>query len=334
MLNKNKKNLSSFEIKTIYINNSSKNKSKIKYNQDDSMLSKKSSKNETNLNALTYKKELKNKNQENKHDNINLYYKYLLKDKNNSIIKVYDKNNSAPNILHNNSLNINKKKFLYSYLKKINNEKKGIQLSNKNNFRLKKKDNNVGGVNNNINNCPKNNLKKMFINNSIATFNKNRKNINLSLNISTFGENISNETFQFEKLLEYKKFIDKQIARLIKEKKNNTYKNRNSDKGKKIIFPLKKKLYKTIYKSNSISDLGRNKRNIIKLKIYSRNNKNKSNDNLNLIKIPNRIKNFKHQLNKDSFSKNKLKKFVKDANIKGKIYLDSYNEMMNMRYIY
>ena len=163
MLNKNKKNLSSFEIKTIYINNSSKNKSKIKYNQDDSMLSKKSSKNETNLNALTYKKELKNKNQENKHDNINLYYKYLLKDKNNSIIKVYDKNNSAPNILHNNSLNINKKKFLYSYLKKINNEKKGIQLSNKNNFRLKKKDNNVGGVNNNINNCPKNNLKKMFI---------------------------------------------------------------------------------------------------------------------------------------------------------------------------
>jgi hypothetical protein len=346
------------KLYSINNNNSAKNKKSINYNQDDSMNinnininQKKNSKNEDicgcssnissnitkkkmNFNALNNNinlKTMKNCKQKginyNVNDNISLYYKFLNKEKISNVRKSVDKNNSAPNLILqnnsncNNSTYLNKKKFLKNYLNKINNlkkegkeekEGKNIYLSNRNDFNYVNKDNS----NNDINSAMKNNLKKLPYN-----FN----------NTSTIGGEVDNlriETKKVQqKLSEYHKMIDMRIDELIKDKKYKLVQKqkrfKSSDDFNKILSP-KDQLFKKISK---ISNHGRNKNSCNRL--YNTNYRNISNDN---------TKNSQHKItiynplvHKDNTNQNKHKNY---NNMKGKIYLDSYNEMMNKKNIY
>ena len=298
-------------------------------------------------------------------DNISLYYKYLNYDKNTGVRKSLDKNNSAPNIyLHNsnNSSNVNRKKFISNYLKKINNGNiaSSINLLSKNsdiNFATKDNNsflnaNNTKNNNNNnyyINNySSKNNLKKLpFNNNNTVNMNKNKSNINLTTSI--LGENLNLEKYKVQqKLSEYRKLIDKKIDDLMKDKKTKINKNNNisCDIENRRIYSPKAKLYKKISKVTSSSDFGRNKKKKVGGKFSNTNFKNISNENIKNIPdkitiIPRRIEEYDQKIyynpliNKDKINNNILKKVIRNGNIKGKIYLDSYNEMMlNKKNIY
>ena len=298
-------------------------------------------------------------------DNISLYYKYLNYDKNTGLRKSLDKNNSAPNIyLHNsnNSSNVNRKKFISNYLKKINNGNiaSSINLLSKNsdiNFATKDNNsflnaNNTKNNNNNnyyINNySSKNNLKKLpFNNNNTVNMNKNKSNINLTTSI--LGENLNLEKYKVQqKLSEYRKLIDKKIDDLMKDKKTKINKNNNisCDIENRRIYSPKAKLYKKISKITSSSDFGRNKKKKVGGKFSNTNFKNISNENIKNIPdkitiIPRRIEEYDQKIyynpliNKDKINNNILKKVIRNGNIKGKIYLDSYNEMMlNKKNIY
>ena len=352
-MNRNKKSLSSSsEIKSIYNNNSSKNKSNSIYNQDESIQSKKylkkeclfinTSKNKNNiLNIKKDQRNIKNNNQDNLYENINLYYKNLTNDKNNCLRKSFDNNNSAPNIyLYNNknSSNINRKKFISNYLKKIRNNynlNEFKNLSSKKDLDYIIKDN---SFNNNKNNySSKNNAKILPFNAANKTFNNNINNKNISLNTSIPGENLNIEKFKVQqKLFEYRKLIDRKINELIKDKKKKL--NKNSEIENKTP---KNKLYRKSYKSKSMSDFGRNKRKLIKANLNNTNYKNINNESSKNIQnkitiIPKRIIDYEQRnaLNPISNSKNKIKKLVNNANIQGKLYLDSYNEMMNKKNIF
>ena len=298
-------------------------------------------------------------------DNISLYYKYLNYDKNTGLRKSLDKNNSAPNIyLHNsnNSSNVNRKKFISNYLKKINNgnNASSINLLSKNsdiNFATKDNNsflnaNNTKNNNNNnyyINNySSKNNLKKLpFNNNNTVNMNKNKSNINLTTSI--LGENLNLEKYKVQqKLSEYRKLIDKKIDDLMKDKKTKINKNNNisCDIENRRIYSPKAKLYKKISKVTSSSDFGRNIKKKVGGKFSNTNFKNISNENIKNIPdkitiIPRRIEEYDQKIyynpliNKDKINNNILKKVIRNGNIKGKIYLDSYNEMMlNKKNIY
>ena len=298
-------------------------------------------------------------------DNISLYYKYLNYDKNTGLRKSLDKNNSAPNIyLHNsnNSSNVNRKKFISNYLKKINNgnNASSINLLSKNsdiNFATKDNNsflnaNNTKNNNNNNyyinNNSSKNNLKKLpFNNNNTVNMNKNKSNINLTTSI--LGENLNLEKYKVQqKLSEYRKLIDKKIDDLMKDKKTKINKNNNisCDIENRRIYSPKAKLYKKISKVTSSSDFGRNIKKKVGGKFSNTNFKNISNENIKNIPdkitiIPRRIEEYDQKIyynpliNKDKINNNILKKVIRNGNIKGKIYLDSYNEMMlNKKNIY
>ena len=298
-------------------------------------------------------------------DNISLYYKYLNYDKNTGLRKSLDKNNSAPNIyLHNsnNSSNVNRKKFISNYLKKINNgnNASSINLLSKNsdiNFATKDNNsflnaNNTKNNNNNNyyinNNSSKNNLKKLpFNNNNTVNMNKNKSNINLTTSI--LGENLNLEKYKVQqKLSEYRKLIDKKIDDLMKDKKTKINKNNNisCDIENRRIYSPKAKLYKKISKVTSSSDFGRNIKKKVGGKFSNTNFKDISNENIKNIPdkitiIPRRIEEYDQKIyynpliNKDKINNNILKKVIRNGNLKGKIYLDSYNEMMlNKKNIY
>ena len=374
ILNKNKNNNSFSETKKIYLNNSSKNKSNIIYNQDETLYSKNiknennsiaNSKNESNYNMISYnikQKTLRNNqnnlSMNNINDNLSLYYKYLNYDKYNKVRKSLDKNNSAPNIyLHerNNSSNANRKKFISNYLKKINNNVNNPQngnLSNNlpknNDMNYNTKDNNLNYIYNLKNNVDNNlgsksNLKKFHMNIHNKTFilNKNKSNINLSTSI--LGENINIEKYiAKQKLSEYRKLIEQKVDKLIKDK---ITKNNQNDKENKRLYSPKSKAYKKINKIMSSSDFGRNKKTDKNSLFSNTNYKNSSNEDIKNLPdkitiIPKRIQDYEPKINynsilvKDNINKNKFKKISKNANIKGKIYLDSYNEMMNKKNIF
>ena len=298
-------------------------------------------------------------------DNISLYYKYLNYDKNTGLRKSLDKNNSAPNIyLHNsnNSSNVNRKKFISNYLKKINNgnNASSINLLSKNsdiNFATKDNNsflnaNNTKNNNNNyyINNySSKNNLKKLPFNNTNNTVNMNKNKSNINLTTSILGDNLNLEKYKVQqKLSEYRKLIDKKIDDLMKDKKTKINKNNNisCDIENRRIYSPKAKLYKKISKVTSSSDFGRNKKKKVGGKFSNTNFKNISNENIKNIPdkitiIPRRIEEYDQKIyynpliNKDKINNNILKKVIRNGNIKGKIYLDSYNEMMlNKKNIY
>ena len=298
-------------------------------------------------------------------DNISLYYKYLNYDKNTGLRKSLDKNNSAPNIyLHNsnNSSNVNRKKFISNYLKKINNGNiaSSINLLSKNsdiNFATKDNNsflnaNNTKNNNNNYYNnnySSKNNLTKLPFNNNNNTVNMNKNKSNINLTTSILGENLNLEKYKVQqKLSEYRKLIDKKIDDLMKDKKTKINKNNNisCDIENRRIYSPKAKLYKKISKITSSSDFGRNKKKKVGGKFSNTNFKNISNENIKNIPdkitiIPRRIEEYDQKIyynpliNKDKINNNILKKVIRNGNIKGKIYLDSYNEMMlNKKNIY
>ena len=354
-LEKKKKEITDLKTKIEILNKSIfKKLYSINNNQDDSMNinnininQKKNSKNEDiygcssnitkkkmNFNALNNNinlKTMKNCKQKeinyNVNDNISLYYKFLKKEKIANIRKSVDKNNSAPNLILqnnsncNNSTYFNKKKFLKSYLNKINNlkkegkeEKKGknIYLSNRNDFNYINKDNS----NNDINNAMKNNLKNLPYN---------------CTNTNTIGGEVDNlriETKKVQqKLSKYHKMIDMRIDELIKDKKYKLVQKqkryKSNDDFNKIISP-KDQLFKKISK---ISNHGRNKNSCNRL--YSTNYRNISNDNAK--NSFHKITIYNPLVHKDNINQNKCKNY---NNMKGKIYLDSYNEMMNKKNIY
>ena len=298
-------------------------------------------------------------------DNISLYYKYLNYDKNTGLRKSLDKNNSAPNIyLHNsnNSSNVNRKKFISNYLKKINNgnNASSINLLSKNsdiNFATKDNNsflnaNNTKNNNNNYYNnnySSKNNLTKLPFNNNNNTVNMNKNKSNINLTTSILGENLNLEKYKVQqKLSEYRKLIDKKIDDLMKDKKSKINKNNNisCDIENRRIYSPKAKLYKKISKVTSSSDFGRNIKKKVGGKFSNTNFKNISNENIKNIPdkitiIPRRIEEYDQKIyynpliNKDKINNNILKKVIRNGNIKGKIYLDSYNEMMlNKKNIY
>jgi hypothetical protein len=283
-------------------------------------------------------------------DNFSLYYKYLNYDKNN-IKHSLEKNNSAPNIFMDDnkiSSNINRKKFISNYLKRINNAQKGsssnqflnndlkyLAKDNSNSFNNLK--NNYNSINN-INYNSKNNLKRLPYNNNIYL-----KNNNINLTTSFLGDNLN-----IEQLSEYLKLIDKKAGVIMKDKKTKLNKNSNisCDKENRKIHSPKSNIYRKISKVMSSSDFGRNKKNYqVEMRFHDTNYKNKCNENLKIIHdkisvVPKRLNDYEHKIyynliiNKDNINKNKLKKLVKNTNVKGKIYLDSYNEMMNKKNIF
>lgn len=348
VLNKNKKNSNSTEIKKIYINGSSGNKTNINYNQEEMKVQKKNVKNEdgcisynsiiiNNINQRTMKNF-------NINDNISLFYKHLNYGKNNNEKKTFNKNNSSPNIFlqNDNDNDVDKKKFISNYLNKINNEQSdniASHLLKKKEYKYIAKDNsfinpnNINIQNYHLNYSSKNNLKKVpftNINNNIES---------ICLNTSLLGNNLNLEKFKVQqKLLEYKKLIDKKKDELMKEKKIKVNSNINRNRSCEKIISPKSKFYKKISKVISSSDYGRNRKksdsNFIKISNENLNSKDK------ITIVPKRINNYEQKiiynpiLNKDNLSKNKIKKIVKNNNVKGKIYLDSYNEMMNKKNIY
>ena len=373
ILKKCNKSSSSSEVKRMHINNSSKNKtskSNINYNQDETFNSKNHKnennsisniKNEANFNLIsnnikqkTMKNNQNNLSMNNINDNISLYYKYLNYDKYNSVRKSLDKNNSAPNIhLYNtnNSSNANRKKFISNYLKKINNNyfnnpnsSSSTNILSKNcDFNFLTKDNSFNHTNNlkksNNNYTSKNNLKKLPSNNPNNTFNINKNKANINLTTSLLGENINIEKYkEKQKLSEYQKFIDKKIVELMKDKKTKIDLDNNR------LYSPKTKKFRKISKVMSSSDFGRNKKSEKSGKFANTNYKNINNDNKKnfpdkITIIPKRIQDcepkiyFNSLIAKD-INKTKLKKIPKNPNVKGKIYLDSYNEMMNKKNIY
>lgn len=379
MLNKTTKNTSSNVIKKLYINNSSKNKTNINYNQEEltNLNSKKNnkndescsgisnmSKNKANYNILNNNinlRTMKNYNQNNMNyniiDNISLYYKYLNNEKNNNIRKSIDKNNSAPNIFfhnNNNSSNLNRKKLIKNYLNKINNLKndgKNVYLSNRNDLNFITKENSLSNIynikNNEINYSTKSNLKKLPYNitNNTIIMNKNDEMINLNTSIIGEVDNFNIKKLKVEqKLVEYHKMIDMKVDELMKDKKFKLYQKKKRVKScddNKKMYSSKSKINKKFSKVSTSSDYGRNKKSSSNFSNTNYiNNENTKNIPDKITILPKRIKDngkkiiYNPLINKDNFNKNKLKKIVKNTNMKGKIYLDSYNEMMNKKNIY
>ena len=353
ILNKNIKN----SFKKIYVNSSLQEKSSnINYNQDESGYTKNNINNEdsTLMNQTRLSKNqdiiknLKNKrcfynqsNFNNLNENLALYNKYL--DENRTISKKQlDKNNSASNIyLHNSisSSNLSGKNYIYKYDNKnfkkndnsIPNLPKNGDLTRENSY------NNLYLQNRGYNVSSKSNLSYNITNN---TFNMNKNNVMINLNTSIKGDNLNIEKMRVQqKLAEYRKLIDLKIDSLMKDKKRkiiNMRKANNSCKvEKKSYSPNENKIYKKkTLKYTSSSDYGKG-RNSIKRNYNNFSNtnyKNISNENINFQDInniiPKRIddcerKAFNSKVNKKKYSKKK--KIFKE---KGRIYLDSYNEVM------
>jgi hypothetical protein len=354
ILNKNIKN----SFKKIYVNSSLQEKSSnINYNQDESGYTKNNINNEdsTLMNQTRLSKNqdiiknLKNKrcfynqsNFNNLNENLALYYKYL--DENKTISKKpFDKNNSASNIyLHNSisSSNLSGKNYIYKYDNKnfkqndnsIPNLLKNANLTRENSY------NNLNFQNKGYNVSSKSNLSYNITNN---TFNMNKNNVMINLNTSIKGDNLNIEKMKVQqRLAEYRKLIDLKIDSLMKDKKRKFFNIRKANNSckveKKSYSPNENKIYKKkTLKYTSSSDYGKgrnsNKRNYNNFS--NTNYKNISNENIKNFQdinniIPKRIvdcdrKAINSKVNKKKYSKKK--KIFKE---KGRIYLDSYNEVM------
>ena len=355
VLNKNIKT----SYQKIYVNSSNQEKSSnINCNQDESVYTKNNINNEdsTLINQTKISKRLiknlKNKrcfynqsnlNNNNLNENSSLYYKYL--DENKNILKKpIDKNNSASNIyLHNSisSSNLSCKNYIYKYdNKKFKQNDKSIPNLSKNaNLTRDSSYNNLYFQNRGYNVNSKSNLSYNITNN---TFNMNKNNVMINLNTSIKGDNLNLEKLRVQqKLAEYRKLIDLKIDYLMNGKKRKLFNVRKSNNSckveKKSYSPNENKIYKKkTLKYTSSSDYGRgrnyNKKNNNKFSNTNykniSNEKNKNIQDINNI-IPKRIDDCDRRIINSKINKNKYLNKKKNFKEKGRIYLDSYNEVMN-----
>ena len=353
ILNKNIKN----SFKKIYVNSTLQEKSSnINYNQDESGYTKnninnedsimnqtKISKNQDKINNLKNKRCFNNQsNYNNLNENLALYYKYL--DENKTISKKqFDKNNSASNIyLHNSisSSNLSGKNYIYKYDNKIfkqndnsiQNLPKNANLTRENSY------NNLYLQNRGYNVSSKSNVSYNITNN---TFNMNKNNVMINLNTSIKGNNLNIEKLRVQKkLAEYRKLIDLKIDALMKDKKRKIFNMRKANNSckveKKSYSPNENKIYKKkTLKYTSSSDYGKG-RNSIKRNnnnFSNTNYKNISNENIKNFQeinniIPRRIDDCDRKVINPKVNNKKISKKKKIFKEKGRIYLDSYNEVM------
>ena len=348
------KNFTTPEIKRVFINDSSRGKQNINYNNSDLVNNGQYQKKAKNLNydylsqfekSKTINilnnnisiKTIKNYHPNNLSINNNISEnkvplgKYLYNNFNNDRQKrSLEKNNSAPNIyLHNFNSNNVRKKFLLNNAKKIKSEEERI------NYLLKEKD----GKNKREIKYSKNNYQKVKLPFYIANSNKNLDDkLKLNININTINENLI-EKIKKKNKEEYLKYINLKPEEI--ENLNNIKANRKvnvkSCESRTYIIPhkkLKKNFNKMISTSNFEKDLNKNNTTFNFLFKNLNNEKGERNNFLkNLIlhnKLNDQNKNIIFNLQMDKSNINNSRKMSLN-NISGKIYLDSYNKAVNKK---
>ena len=355
------KNFTTPEIKRVFINDSSRGKQKINYNNSDLINNGQYQKKDKNLNydylsqfekSKTINilnnnisiKTIKNYHPNNLSINNNISEnkvplgKYLYNNFNNDRQKrSLEKNNSAPNIyLHNFNSNNVRKKFLLNNAKKNKFKNSKIKSEEERiNYLLKEKD----GKNKREIKYSKNNYQKVKLPFYIANSNKNLDDkLKLNININTINENLI-EKIKKKNKEEYLKYINLKPEEI--ENLNNIKANRKvnvkSCESRTYIIPhkkLKKNFNKMISTSNFEKDLNKNNTTFNFLFKNLNNEKGERNNFLkNLIlhnKLNDQNKNIIFNLQMDKSNINNSRKMSLN-NISGKIYLDSYNKVVNKK---
>ena len=355
------KNFTTPEIKRVFINDSSRGKQNINYNNSDLVNNGQYQKKAKNLNydylsqfekSKTINilnnnisiKTIKNYHPNNLSINNNISEnkvplgKYLYNNFNNDRQKhSLEKNNSAPNIyLHNFNSNNVRKKFLLNNAKKNKFKNSKIKSEEERiNYLLKEKD----GKNKREIKYSKNNYQKVKLPFYIANSNKNLDDkLKLNININTINENLI-EKIKKKNKEEYLKYINLKPEEI--ENLNNIKANRKvnvkSCESRTYIIPhkkLKKNFNKMISTSNFEKDLNKNNTTFNFLFKILNNEKGERNNFLkNLIlhnKLNDQNKNIIFNLQMDKSNINNSRKMSLN-NISGKIYLDSYNKAVNKK---
>ena len=355
------KNFTTPEIKRVFINDSSRGKQNINYNNSDLVNNGQYQKKAKNLNydylsqfekSKTINilnnnisiKTIKNYHPNNLSINNNISEnkvplgKYLYNNFNNDRQKrSLEKNNSAPNIyLHNFNSNNVRKKFLLNNAKKNKFKNSKIKSEEERiNYLLKEKD----GKNKREIKYSKNNYQKVKLPFYIANSNKNFDDkLKLNININTINENLI-EKIKKKNKEEYLKYINLKPEEI--ENLNNIKANRKvnvkSCESRTYIIPhkkLKKNFNKMITTSNFEKDLNKNNTTFNFLFKNLNNEKGERNNFLkNLIlhnKLNDQNKNIIFNLQMDKSNINNSRKMSLN-NISGKIYLDSYNKAVNKK---
>ena len=355
------KNFTTPEIKRVFINDSSRGKQNINYNNSDLVNNGQYQKKAKNLNydylsqfekSKTINilnnnisiKTIKNYHPNNLSINNNISEnkvplgKYLYNNFNNDRQKrSLEKNNSAPNIyLHNFNSNNVRKKFLLNNAKKNKFKNSKIKSEEERiNYLLKEKD----GKNKREIKYSKNNYQKVKLPFYIANSNKNLDDkLKLNININTINENLI-EKIKKKNKEEYLKYINLKPEEI--ENLNNIKANRKvnvkSCESRTYIIPhkkLKKNFNKMISTSNFEKDLNKNNTTFNFLFKNLNNEKGERNNFLkNLIlhnKLNDQNKNIIFNLQMDKSNINNSRKMSLN-NISGKIYLDSYNKVVNKK---
>ena len=355
------KNFTTPEIKRVFINDSSRGKQNINYNNSDLVNNGQYQKKAKNLNydylsqfekSKTINilnnnisiKTIKNYHPNNLSINNNISEnkvplgKYLYNNFNNDRQKrSLEKNNSAPNIyLHNFNSNNVRKKFLLNNAKKNKFKNSKIKSEEERiNYLLKEKD----GKNKREIKYSKNNYQKVKLPFYIENSNKNLDDkLKLNININTINENLI-EKIKKKNKEEYLKYINLKPEEI--ENLNNIKANRKvnvkSCESRTYIIPhkkLKKNFNKMISTSNFEKDLNKNNTTFNFLFKNLNNEKGERNNFLkNLIlhnKLNDQNKNIIFNLQMDKSNINNSRKMSLN-NISGKIYLDSYNKVVNKK---
>ena len=355
------KNFTTPEIKRVFINDSSRGKQNINYNNSDLVNNGQYQKKDKNLNydylsqfekSKTINilnnnisiKTIKNYHPNNLSINNNISEnkvplgKYLYNNFNNDRQKrSLEKNNSAPNIyLHNFNSNNVRKKFLLNNAKKNKFKNSKIKSEEERiNYLLKEKD----GKNKREIKYSKNNYQKVKLPFYIANSNKNLDDkLKLNINFNTINENLI-EKIKKKNKEEYLKYINLKPEEI--ENLNNIKANRKANvkscESRTYIIPhkkLKKNFNKMISTSNFEKDLNKNNTTFNFLFKNLNNEKGERNNFLkNLIlhnKLNDQNKNIIFNLQMDKSNINNSRKMSLN-NISGKIYLDSYNKAVNKK---
>ena len=354
------KNFTTPEIKRVFINDSSRGKQNINYNNSDLVNNGQYQKKAKNLNydylsqfekSKTINilnnnisiKTIKNYHPNNLSINNNISEnkvplgKYLYNNFNNDRQKrSLEKNNSAPNIyLHNFNSNNVRKKFLLNNAKKNKFKNSKIKSEEERiNYLLKEKD----GKNKREIKHSKNNYQKVKLPFYIANSNKNLDDkLKLNININTINENLI-EKIKKKNKEEYLKYINLKPEEI--ENLNNIKANRKvnvkSCESRTYIIPhkkLKKNFNKMISTSNFEKDLNKNNTTFNFLFKNLNNEKGERNNFLKNLILHNKL----NDQNKNIFNLQMDKSNINNSrkmslnNISGKIYLDSYNKAVNKK---
>ena len=202
----------------------------------------------------------------NNNNKITLFNQNLQNQKKFNTKKLLLRNMSGTNIDSYNIDNSIKKSLISNYNNKNNsiNESTGNYLYkiNESEFNNISKDNSINYKKINNNNANSNNkLKlKLPVNITNNNYNMNKNNVMINLSTNIVSDNINLEKLKVQqKLVEYRKLIDKKINELINNKKRNTNQNKKRvkstfDNGKS---PKNYDLYKKVNISSVGSDYGR-----------------------------------------------------------------------------